>query len=48
MVLQTCRHVVDFSFNEANHDAAARNTSPNRRPSPTSSTASADGLACAA
>ncbi|MEU3896621.1 DUF5941 domain-containing protein [Streptomyces sp. NPDC045251] len=23
MVLQTCRHVVDFSFNEANHDAAA-------------------------
>ncbi|MFG2830285.1 DUF5941 domain-containing protein [Streptomyces sp. NPDC048434] len=30
MVLQTCRHVVDFSFNEANHDAAgaAGNTSP--------------------
>ncbi|NLU73007.1 CDP-alcohol phosphatidyltransferase family protein [Streptomyces sp. HNM0575] len=27
MVLQTVRHVVDFSFNEANHDAAA-NTSP--------------------
>ncbi|EFG10299.1 Putative integral membrane transferase [Streptomyces clavuligerus] len=27
MVLQTCRHVVDFSFNEANHDAVA-NTSP--------------------
>ncbi|MFF4833455.1 DUF5941 domain-containing protein [Streptomyces sp. NPDC001315] len=27
MVLQTCRHVVDFSFNEANHDADA-NTSP--------------------
>ncbi|MCZ7456797.1 DUF5941 domain-containing protein [Streptomyces sp. WMMC940] len=27
MVLQTCRHVVDFSFNEANHDAAG-NTSP--------------------
>lgn len=27
MVLMTCRHVVDFSFNEANHDAAA-NTSP--------------------
>ncbi|MYS23197.1 CDP-alcohol phosphatidyltransferase family protein, partial [Streptomyces sp. SID4948] len=27
MVLQTCRHVVDFAFNEANHDAAA-NTSP--------------------
>ncbi|MFI6876957.1 DUF5941 domain-containing protein [Streptomyces sp. NPDC050400] len=23
MVLQTCRHVVDFSFNEANHDASA-------------------------
>ncbi|RAJ91517.1 phosphatidylglycerophosphate synthase [Streptomyces sp. PsTaAH-137] len=23
MVLQTCRHVVDFSFNEANHDADA-------------------------
>ncbi|AKZ59447.1 Integral membrane transferase [Streptomyces ambofaciens ATCC 23877] len=30
MVLQTCRHVVDFSFNEANVDstAAAANTSP--------------------
>ncbi|MEU3555879.1 DUF5941 domain-containing protein [Streptomyces fragilis] len=27
MILQTCRHVVDFSFNEANHDAQA-NTSP--------------------
>jgi phosphatidylglycerophosphate synthase len=27
MVLQTVRHVVDFSFTEANHDAAA-NTSP--------------------
>ncbi|MER7048656.1 DUF5941 domain-containing protein [Streptomyces jumonjinensis] len=27
MVLQTCRHVVDFSFNEANHDAIS-NTSP--------------------
>jgi phosphatidylglycerophosphate synthase len=27
MVLQTARHVVDFSFNEANHDATA-NTSP--------------------
>ncbi|MER5748251.1 DUF5941 domain-containing protein [Streptomyces sp. NPDC002088] len=27
MVLQACRHVVDFSFNEANHDADA-NTSP--------------------
>ncbi|MFG2193728.1 DUF5941 domain-containing protein [Streptomyces sp. NPDC048639] len=27
MVLQTCRHIVDFSFTEANHDAAA-NTSP--------------------
>ena len=27
MVLQTCRHVVDFSFNEANLDATA-NTSP--------------------
>ncbi|WP_189035831.1 DUF5941 domain-containing protein [Streptomyces daqingensis] len=27
MVLQTARHVVDFSFNEANHDAQA-NTSP--------------------
>ncbi len=27
MVLQTCRHIVDFSFNEANHDATA-NTSP--------------------
>jgi phosphatidylglycerophosphate synthase len=23
MVLQTCRHVVDFAFNEANHDATA-------------------------
>ncbi|WP_217142321.1 DUF5941 domain-containing protein [Streptomyces sp. AC627_RSS907] len=30
MVLQTCRHVVDFSFNEANADstAATANTSP--------------------
>ncbi|MEV7199639.1 DUF5941 domain-containing protein [Streptomyces griseoluteus] len=27
MILQTCRHVVDFSFNEANHDATG-NTSP--------------------
>lgn len=27
MVLQSCRHIVDFSFNEANHDATA-NTSP--------------------
>ncbi|MCX4438390.1 DUF5941 domain-containing protein [Streptomyces mirabilis] len=27
MILQTCRHVVDFSFNEANHDATA-STSP--------------------
>ncbi|KAB2591295.1 DUF5941 domain-containing protein [Streptomyces arboris] len=27
MVLQACRHVVDFSFNEANHDSVA-NTSP--------------------
>ncbi|MEV4945302.1 DUF5941 domain-containing protein [Streptomyces sp. NPDC053755] len=27
MVLMSCRHVVDFSFNEANHDAQA-NTSP--------------------
>ncbi|MEU6733467.1 DUF5941 domain-containing protein [Streptomyces physcomitrii] len=27
MVLQSCRHVVDFAFNEANHDATA-NTSP--------------------
>ncbi|WP_405690769.1 DUF5941 domain-containing protein [Streptomyces sp. NBC_01185] len=27
MVLQACRHVVDFSFNEANHDAES-NTSP--------------------
>ncbi|WP_155055833.1 DUF5941 domain-containing protein [Streptomyces blattellae] len=27
MILQTCRHIVDFSFNEANHDAIA-NTSP--------------------
>ncbi|MGW6010536.1 DUF5941 domain-containing protein [Streptomyces sp. NPDC055210] len=28
MVLQTCRHVVDFSFNEANVDSAAAGTSP--------------------
>ncbi|MDX3451598.1 DUF5941 domain-containing protein [Streptomyces sp. ME02-8801-2C] len=27
MILQTCRHVVDFAFNEANHDATT-NTSP--------------------
>ncbi|MER6420003.1 DUF5941 domain-containing protein [Streptomyces sp. NPDC001137] len=27
ILLQTCRHVVDFSFNEANHDTTA-NTSP--------------------
>ncbi|MES4891530.1 DUF5941 domain-containing protein [Streptomyces sp. NPDC096012] len=27
MILQSCRHVVDFSFTEANHDATA-NTSP--------------------
>jgi phosphatidylglycerophosphate synthase len=27
MILQTCRHVVDFSFNEANYDATAQ-TSP--------------------
>ncbi|MGW7620986.1 DUF5941 domain-containing protein [Streptomyces antimycoticus] len=27
MVLQTCRHVVDFAFDEANHDATG-NTSP--------------------
>lgn len=27
MILQTCRHVVDFSFNEANHDADG-NSSP--------------------
>ncbi|MFE9560655.1 DUF5941 domain-containing protein [Streptomyces sp. NPDC006487] len=27
MILMTCRHVVDFAFNEANHDATA-NTSP--------------------
>lgn len=27
MILMTCRHIVDFSFNEANHDATA-NTSP--------------------
>lgn len=26
MILQTCRHVVDFSFNEANHDATALGT----------------------
>ncbi|KAA0940084.1 DUF5941 domain-containing protein [Streptomyces apricus] len=28
MILQTCRHVVDFSFNEANIDSTAANTSP--------------------
>ncbi len=28
MVLQSCRHIVDFSFNEANADSAAVNTSP--------------------
>ena len=28
MVLQTCRHVVDFSFNESNADSTAVNTSP--------------------
>ncbi|MEF9907850.1 DUF5941 domain-containing protein [Streptomyces sp. P9-A2] len=28
MVLQTCRHVVDFSFNEANADSTAADTSP--------------------
>ncbi|TXS07619.1 CDP-alcohol phosphatidyltransferase family protein [Streptomyces sp. col6] len=27
MVLQSCRHIIDFSFNEANHDAVA-NSSP--------------------
>lgn len=27
MVLQSCRHIIDFSFNEANHDAEA-NSSP--------------------
>ncbi|MFF4453437.1 DUF5941 domain-containing protein [Streptomyces goshikiensis] len=27
MILMTCRHIVDFAFNEANHDATA-NTSP--------------------
>ncbi|MFF0227736.1 DUF5941 domain-containing protein [Streptomyces sp. NPDC004629] len=28
MILQTCRHVVDFSFNEANAGAATANASP--------------------
>jgi phosphatidylglycerophosphate synthase len=28
MVLQTCRHVVDFAFNEANQDAGADGSSP--------------------
>lgn len=28
MILQTCRHVVDFSFNEANAHAATANASP--------------------
>ncbi|MBT2392445.1 CDP-alcohol phosphatidyltransferase family protein [Streptomyces sp. ISL-1] len=32
MVLQTCRHVVDFSFNEANHDATAAGKSVTGRP----------------
>ncbi|MFC9842071.1 DUF5941 domain-containing protein [Streptomyces sp. NPDC060223] len=38
MVLQTCRHVVDFSFNEANHDATALGTL-----SPASPTAALSG-----
>ncbi|MFD6887481.1 DUF5941 domain-containing protein [Streptomyces sp. NPDC059957] len=32
MILMTCRHVVDFSFNEANHDATAAATSPSGSP----------------
>ncbi|MCX5403395.1 CDP-alcohol phosphatidyltransferase family protein [Streptomyces sp. NBC_00335] len=32
MILMTCRHVVDFAFNEANHDAAATATSPSGSP----------------
>ena len=47
MVLQTCRHVVDFSFNEANHDADRPTPAP-PPPSPTSSTASAGRSGCAA
>ncbi|MFE2431514.1 DUF5941 domain-containing protein [Streptomyces sp. NPDC059373] len=32
MVLQTCRHVVDFAFNEANHDATALGESAGSSP----------------
>ncbi|MFZ3493406.1 DUF5941 domain-containing protein [Streptomyces sp. 5.8] len=32
MILMTCRHVVDFAFNEANHDATAAATSPSGSP----------------
>ncbi len=32
MILMTCRHVVDFSFNEANHDATAAGASPSGSP----------------
>lgn len=32
MILMTCRHVVDFAFNEANHDATATVTSPSGSP----------------
>ena len=46
MVLQACRHVVDFSFNEANHDASRQHAAPPPR-SPTSSTASAGRSGCA-
>ncbi|MBT2451312.1 CDP-alcohol phosphatidyltransferase family protein [Streptomyces sp. ISL-43] len=32
MILMTCRHVVDFAFNEANHDATATAASPSGSP----------------
>lgn len=32
MILMTCRHVVDFSFNEANHDATAAGASSSGSP----------------
>lgn len=32
MILMTCRHVVDFAFNEANHHAAAAAASPSGSP----------------
>ena len=46
MVLQTCRHVVDFAFNEANHDADRRTPAP-PPPSPTARQRRLDGLGTA-